>query len=170
MEALPMVCGCCRNDLLASLPVVAQHALSTGDRGVAIAVLAELVSAAPSPAVRWFYAVLLSESGLSEGAAEQLELAWEEAKREDSPVWRAHCCHALADLHRQAGRVDLTNRYRQWAIRAELDAGPDVSVSVWRQDRAADGLPSGGPITIARQQTQEHHRIQAALHGNPAWN
>lgn len=97
----------------------------------------------PTPASRYLYAEFLVEEGDLVGAAAQLEQAWEQARLMTSPQWRAHCCHALAEIQHELGAIEQARRYRQLAIRAELDAGDDVDVGVWLHDRAADALRAG---------------------------
>lgn len=114
-----------------------------GDLAAARSAVTTAIPLDPTPAARYVYAELLAATDELDQAIQQLELAWEQARRMQSPQWRAHCCHALAELHRQAGRRHLADRYRQWALRAELDAEGDVSVAAWLQDRVVDALERG---------------------------
>lgn len=123
----------------------ARRSLSAGDSLAARTSLATAVTLDPTPASRYAYAAALSDAGDSDAAIRQLDQAWEHARRVASPVWRARCCHALAELHRAAGRIDVANRYRQWAIRAELDGDSAVNVAVWLHDRGAEALLRGDP-------------------------
>jgi tetratricopeptide (TPR) repeat protein len=114
--------------------------LAAGDLSAAQVSVTAAIPLDPTPAARYVYAQLLCEAGKLEPAIQQLELAWEQARRMSSPIWRSRCCHALAELHRMAGHHDLVNRFRQWAIRAELDAEDDISTAEWLYDRAAEAL------------------------------
>ncbi|MFV0445826.1 MAG: hypothetical protein ACK5Q5_19790 [Planctomycetaceae bacterium] len=118
----------------------AQEFLGCGARAAARESITASIPLDPTPASRYFYAELLADDGELPAAIAQLEHAWELARRIGSPRWRAHCCHALAELQRERGSADLSNRYRQLAIRAELDAGVDVDAAVWLHDRAADAV------------------------------
>lgn len=129
-----------RTALSAALVERAEFERVGGDLAAARCAVTSAIPLDPTPAARYVYAELLAASDEPESAIQQLELAWELSRRLQSPSWRAHCCHALAELHRQGGRRDLADRYRQWAIRAELDAGGDVSAAVWLRDRVADAL------------------------------
>lgn len=125
----------------------AARAIAADDREQARTALTSAVVVDSTPASRYALAEFLTESGQAAAAISQLELAWDTAKALASPAWRARCCHALADLHRTLQHVDLANRYRQWAVQAELDGGSDVDVSTWLHDRAEDRLREGDAET-----------------------
>jgi hypothetical protein len=109
-----------------------------------------------TPAALYAFAEWLSAREDWTGAVIQLELAWERAKLIGSATWRARCCHALADVQRQLGWLDLSRRYRQWAIAAELDSGRDPSVAAWLNDRMQDSLLAGEPDLAERWWSAAH--------------
>lgn len=132
-----------RAALSAALVERAQQKWTAGDVVEFRQAITSAIPLDPTPASRYLYAERLADLGDLDAAIAQLEQAWELARRISSPVWRARCCHALAELHREAGRADLANRCRQWAIRAELDSDGDVDAAVWLHDRAAESLATG---------------------------
>ncbi|MCA9053009.1 MAG: hypothetical protein KDA75_04185 [Planctomycetaceae bacterium] len=132
-----------RSILATNLLARATKLRSEGDYSGSRVALATAVTLDPSPAARYALAALLADLGEANEALEQLQLAWEHARRVESPVWRSRCCHALADLYRSRGEPDMANRYRQWAIRADLDADADVDTAAWLADRAAEALAVG---------------------------
>jgi tetratricopeptide (TPR) repeat protein len=97
----------------------------------------------PTPRSRYAFAAWLADVDELDEAIRQLELAWELAKSRQDCVWRTRCCHGLADLHRAAGRPHVADRYRQLALRAELDAGEHLSANSWMRDRAHDAFRTG---------------------------
>jgi tetratricopeptide (TPR) repeat protein len=145
METLPIfrpaLSG--RVALASALLQRAQSARTDGDLIASREAITAAIPIDPTPAARYLYAELLADAGDLSAAIVQLEEAWEHARRVTSPEWRAHCCHALAELQRARGQADAANRYRQLAIAAELDAGTNVDAAAWLQDRAADCLSAG---------------------------
>jgi len=129
--------------LAAALVSRAHQELQAGDRVAADGRFRAAITVDVTPAARYAYAGSLAERGDAAAAIVQLEAAWELARQVQSPTWRARCCHALADLHRGLGRRDLADRYRQWGVRADLDAGDDLPATGWFQDRFDDALLAG---------------------------
>lgn len=105
--------------------------------------LADALAQDETPATRYVLAAALADRGELTAAAEQLRAAWDRARSLGSAGWRARCCHALAEVHRRAGDHDLSNRYRQWALRAELEDRGEIDPAPWLQDRAAEALVRG---------------------------
>lgn len=101
---------------------------------------AAAVAVDATPASQYAWGVALAERGQGEEALWHLEAACDLARSIGSPLWRARCCHALSELHRTAGRRDLADRYRQWGLRAELDAAGEIDPTTWMRDRLDEAL------------------------------
>lgn len=143
MEAVSLARSPALGELGCALVAQAARCRETGDWCGARSALSTAVVVEPSAETHYSFAQLLADSGELTAAVRQLEQAWEHARHSGSAVWRARCCHALAELHRAGGAIDRANRYRQWAIRAELDGGMDIDAGAWLQDRADDALLDG---------------------------
>lgn len=99
----------------------AEECLRQGQVRLGRARLAEAVAADPTPAARITLALALAREHPREALIE-LQQAWDQARRLDSPSFRALCCRNLAVLHQRLGHPDLSVRYQQHALTAEMDA------------------------------------------------
>jgi tetratricopeptide (TPR) repeat protein len=144
--------------LVAALLKRAEDQLREGELRGAWRDFAAAIAVDATPASRYAWGVALAERGYVDAALLHLEAACDVARSNGAPLWRARCCHALADVHRAAGRRDLANRYRQWGLRAELDAAGEIDPTTWLQDRVSEALALG-KLTEAEQGIQALERL-----------
>lgn len=144
--------------LVAALLERAEFQLQEGDLPGAWRDFAAAIAVDATPASRYAWGVALAERGYVDEALLHLEAACDVARRNGSPLWRARSCHALADVHRAAGRYDLADRYRQWGLRAELDATGEIDPTTWIQDRVHEALALGN-LPEAEQGIQTWERL-----------
>lgn len=144
--------------LVAALLERAELQLQEGELPGAWRDFAAAIAVDATPASRYAWGVTLAERGYVDEALLHLEAACDVARRNGSPLWRARCCHALADVHRAAGRRDVANRYRQWGLRAELDATGEIDPTTWIQDCVHEALALGN-LTEAERAIQTLERL-----------
>ncbi len=130
-------------ELVRALVERAETEQQQGNFSAARASLASAAVVDLSPWSTYQLGLLFAESGRFQEAIGQLELAWNHAKTLGSARWRAICCHALAEIYRRQGWEDLADRHRQWAYRAELEAGELLLPEPWFQDTARRAMLFG---------------------------
>lgn len=109
---------------VAGLIELAERLQNVGHSEDAVNLLSEAAGIDPTPAARIALAVLLAEEH-PHRAIEELERAWDHARRLQSPPLRALCCGNLAVLSERLGQLDRAARYRQHALRAQMELAAD---------------------------------------------
>ena len=104
--------------------------LAAGEDDHAVALLNKAVDEDPTPAARIALADALAPAHPQQ-AIEQLEQAWDLARRLQSPHLRALCCANLSLLHLRVQNADLAAHYRQYALAAQMEiaaADPEAAL------------------------------------------